>query len=47
MPALVEHEQAMLASLSHNECRTLHDLMTKIVLSQNAWPTRIDEESKT
>ena len=47
VPALVEHEQAMLASLSHDECRTLNKLMTKIVLSQNAWPTRIDEESKT
>lgn len=46
VPVLVEHEQAMLASLSADEARTLQQLLTKIVLNQNAWPTRINEEGR-
>ena len=46
VPVLVEHEQAMLAALSTDEARTLQQLLTKIVLNQSAWPTRINQESK-
>ena len=44
VPVLVEHERTMLASLSAEEARTLQKLLTKIVLNQNAWPTRITQE---
>jgi len=47
VPAFVEHEQAMLAALSTEESRALHQILTKIVLSQKAWPTRINQEGKT
>jgi MarR family transcriptional regulator, temperature-dependent positive regulator of motility len=44
MPAFVEHEQAMIAVLSLSEQRTLNHLLTKLVLDQSAWPTRIQQE---
>lgn len=44
VPALVEHEAAMTGALTLAEQSTLHQLLTKIVLSQSAWPTRINEE---
>ncbi len=47
VPALVSHERAMFQALTANEQRALEQLMTKIVLSQNAWPTRIDQETLT
>ena len=47
VPVLVEHERTMLASLSAEEARTLQKLLTKIVLNQNAWPTRITQERNT
>jgi DNA-binding MarR family transcriptional regulator len=44
VPALVAQEQAMFAVLSSAERLTLNNLLTKIVLGQSAWPTRIEEE---
>lgn len=46
VPVFVEHEQAMLAALTADESRALHQILTKIVLSQMAWPTRINQERK-
>lgn len=42
VPALVAREQALLEPLSVEERETLNYLMTKVILNQAAWPTRID-----
>jgi MarR family transcriptional regulator, temperature-dependent positive regulator of motility len=44
VPVLVRHEEAMFAALSVNEQKVLKNLLTKIVLSQMTWPTRIVQE---
>ena len=47
VPKFVAQEQAMIGALSAAEQQTLNQLLTKIVLSQNAWPTRIAQEGKS
>ncbi len=47
VPALVAHEREMFSTLTPVEQRALNQLLTKIVLSQSAWPTRIDTEDRT
>ncbi len=42
MPLLVAREEALTGSLSAEERETLNYLMTKVILNQAAWPTRID-----
>lgn len=42
VPLLVEQERAMFASLSNEERIALQQLLTKIVLGQRNWPTRIE-----
>lgn len=42
VPALVAREEALLEALSVEERETLNYLMTKIILNQASWPTRID-----
>jgi MarR family transcriptional regulator, temperature-dependent positive regulator of motility len=44
IPALVKHEAQMFAPLSAQEQELLKQLLTKIVLSHETWPTRIDLE---
>ena len=41
VPALVAHEDAMAASLSARERRTLEALLEKIILDKPNWPTQI------
>ncbi|MEQ1614749.1 MAG: MarR family winged helix-turn-helix transcriptional regulator, partial [Hyphomicrobiaceae bacterium] len=47
VPKFVAQEKAMIGVLSGAEQQTLNRLLTKIVLSQNAWPTRIEQEGKS
>jgi DNA-binding MarR family transcriptional regulator len=42
VPLLVAREEALTGSLSAEERETLNYLMTKVILNQAAWPTRID-----
>jgi DNA-binding MarR family transcriptional regulator len=46
VPALVAIERNMVAVLSAAEQRLLNQLLTKLVLNKNAWPTRIDQERR-
>jgi DNA-binding MarR family transcriptional regulator len=41
-PLFVEQEKAMAAALSEREQLQLRQLLTKIVLNQTTWPTRIE-----
>ncbi|MCL4744582.1 MAG: MarR family winged helix-turn-helix transcriptional regulator [Burkholderiaceae bacterium] len=44
VPLLVAREEMLLEALSAEERETLNYLMTKVILNQAAWPTRIDKE---
>lgn len=44
VPLLVAREEVLLDALSAEERETLNYLMTKVILNQAAWPTRIDTE---
>lgn len=42
VPMLMAREEVMLETLNAEERETLNYLMTKLILNQAAWPTRID-----
>ena len=45
VPAFVAQEQAMFETLNKEERRTLHALLTKIVLGAGGWPAKIERET--
>jgi len=45
VPAFVAQEQAMFEPLNKEERRTLHALLTKIVLGAGGWPAKIERET--
>jgi MarR family transcriptional regulator, temperature-dependent positive regulator of motility len=44
VPLLVRQERAMIANLSAAEQKQLHQLLTRMVLGQQSWPTEITKE---
>jgi MarR family transcriptional regulator, temperature-dependent positive regulator of motility len=47
VPVFVSHEHAMFAALTVGERKSLKQLLTKIVVNHQAWPTRINPKGLT